>query len=157
MSSLTCYSDENSKKNCWENCYSASNNYNFNFPPLMSDGRNWASWQPEAVINNRIQKQEGINNNWKYRQYLQTHGVKIMNYNNLEACYDLGLDPHVKTDRTPSDNVPFKFKGIFDNSKPGYGYCNSDLKNPYLTSEQLNSRLIAPSIHPENYQNLIHK
>jgi hypothetical protein len=61
----------------------------------------------------------------------------------------------VKTDRTPSDNVPFKFKGIFDKSKPGYGYCNSDLKNPYLTSEQLNSRLISPTINPENYQNRI--
>lgn len=153
MSSQTCYGNDNSKKKSWENCYSGSNNYNFNFPPLMADGRNWASWQPEAVINQRIQKQEGITNNWKYRQYLQNHGAKIMNYNNMEACYDLGLDPHVKTDRTPSDNVPFKFKGIFDKSKPGYGYCNSDLKNPYLTSEQLNSRLISPTINPENYQN----
>lgn len=155
MSSLTCYSNDNSKKYSWESCYSGSNNYNFNFPPLMADGRNWSSWQPEAVVNERIQRQEGITNNWKYRQYLQNHGVKIMNYNNMEACYDLGLDPHVKTDRTPSDNVPFKFKGIFDNGKPGFGYCNSDLKNPYLTSEQLNSRLIAPTINPDNYQNMV--
>jgi hypothetical protein len=74
-----------------------------------------------------------------------------MNYNSMEACYTLGLDPHVKSDRTPSDNVPYKFKGIFDGSKPGFGYCNSDLKNPYLTAEQLNSRLIAPSINPSNF------
>jgi hypothetical protein len=71
-----------------------------------------------------------------------------MNFNTTEACTTLGLDPHIQTDRTPSDNVPYKFRNIFDTSKPGFGYCNSDLKNPYLSSEQLNSRLIAPSINP---------
>lgn len=37
----------------------------------MSDGRNYASWQPEAVINSRIQQQENIQSNWQYRQFLQ--------------------------------------------------------------------------------------
>jgi hypothetical protein len=54
-----------------------------------------------------------------------------------------------------SDNVPYKFKNVFDTSKPGYGYCNSDLKNPYLNREQLNARLIAPSINPSSYQNMV--
>ena len=137
----------------WATCYSGSNNIIFNSPPIMADGRNYASWQPDAVINQRIQRQEGIQNNWSYRQYLQNNGLKIMNYNSMEACYDLGLDPHVKIDKTPSDNVPYKFKSVFDTSKPGYGYCNSDLKNPYLSREQLNARLIAPSINSANYQN----
>ena len=155
MSSLTCYSDNKSKQYGWGNCYSASNNYNFNSPAIMSDGRVWNQWQPQAVVNNRIQLKEGIQSNWQYRQYLQQNGLQIMQYNSSESCYELGLDPHVKTDRTPSDNVPYKFKGIFDTSKPGYGYCNSDLKNPYLTSEQLNSRLISPSINPEHYRNIV--
>jgi len=43
----------------WATCYSGSNNINFNFPPIMADGRNYATWQPDAVINERIQKQEG--------------------------------------------------------------------------------------------------
>jgi len=153
MSSLTCYSDNNSKKYGWENCYSASNNYNFNFPAIMADGRNWNQWQPDAVINNRIQTKEGIQSNWAYRQYLQNNGVQIMNYNNTETCYELGLDPHIKSNKTPSDNVPYKFKGIFDKSKPGFGYCNSDLKTPYLSREQLNSRLVSPYINPSSYQN----
>jgi hypothetical protein len=114
----------------------------------MNDGRNYASWQPDAVINQRIQKQEGITNNWNYRQYLQQNGIQIMNYNNKEACYELGLDPHVQTGKTPSSNVPYTFKSAFDTSTPGFGYCNSDLKNPYLSSEQLNARLVAPSITP---------
>jgi hypothetical protein len=119
----------------------------------MSDGRNYASWQPSAVINERIQQQEGIKNNWQYRQYLQHNGIHIMKYNNAEACYDLGLDPHVQSGKTPSNNVPYKFKSTFDTATPGFGYCNSDLKNPYLSREQLNSRMIAPSINPNNFTN----
>ena len=137
----------------WGTCYSGSNNYNFNFPPIMADGRNWAQWQPDAVVNNRIQKKEGITNNWSYRQYLQQNGLQIMNYNTTEACYELGLDPHVETGKTPSDNVPYTFRSTFDTGKPGFGYCNSDLKNPYLSREQLNSRLVAPSINPQVYTN----
>ena len=154
MSSLTCYSDNNgSKKYGWENCYSASNNFVFNSPAQMADGRLWSQWQPDALVNERIQKQEGIQSNWKYRQYLQHNGLQIMNYNTMESCYDLGLDPHIKSDRTPSSNVPYKFKGTFDTSAPGYGYCNSDLKTPYLSREQLDLRLVAPSISPADYQN----
>ena len=135
----------------WGTCYSGSNNIHFDFPPIMADGRNYASWQPDAVVNQRIQEQEKIHSNWSYRQYLQKHGLQIMNYNTMESCYTLGLDPHTKTDRTPSANVPYKFNGVFDTSAPGYGYCNSDLKNPYLSREQLNARLVAPSIHPKNF------
>ena len=137
----------------WATCYSGSNNIHFNFPPIMMDGRNFASWQPDAEINQRIQRQEGIKSNWSYRRYLQQNGLKIMQYNTSEACYDLGLDPHFQTEKTPSSNVPYQFRSTFDTSKPGFGYCNSDLKNPYLTAEQLNARLISPSINPENYQN----
>jgi len=137
----------------WATCYSGSNNIHFNFPPIMADGRNYASWQPDAVINRRIQKQEGIKNNWQYRQYLQHNGLHIMEYNSLETCYDLGIDSHVQTGTTPSSNVPYKFKSTFDSSQPGYGYCNSDLKNPYISREQLNARMVAPSINPAQFQN----
>jgi len=130
----------------WATCYSGSNNIHFNFPPIMADGRNYASWQPDAVINQRIQKQENIQSNWGYRQYMQHNGLAIMKYNGEEACYDLGLSPHVYTGKTPSNNVPYLYKNTYDHSQPGYGYTNSDLKNPYLSREQLNARLIAPSI-----------
>ena len=134
----------------WGTCYSGSNNVHFNFPPIMADGRNYASWQPDAVINERIQKQEGIQSNWSYRQYLQKNGTQIMKYNNLEACYDLGLDPHTKTNNNPSSNVPYLYKSTFDSSTPGYNYPTSDLKNPYLSREQLNARMIAPSVSVKN-------
>ena len=55
MSWATSYQTDNSKQYGWQNCYSASNSIDFNFPPLMSDGRNWAQWQPDALVNERIQ------------------------------------------------------------------------------------------------------
>lgn len=113
----------------------------------MADGRNYATWQPEAVINQRIQQREQIKSNWEYRRYLQQNATEIMKYNSNEACYDLGLTPHVETDRTPSANVPYLYRSTFDHSKPGYGYSNSDLKKPYLSREELNARMISPSIN----------
>ena len=130
----------------WQTCYSGSNNIDFNFPPIMNDGRNYSSWQPEAVVNERIQQREGIHSNWAYRRYLQTNANTIMNYNTQEACYNLGMDPHYTTDATPSSNVPYTFKNTFDSSRHGFGYCNSDLKSPYLSREQLNARLVVPSV-----------
>jgi len=138
----------------WATCYSGSNNIDFNFPPIMTDGRNYATWQPDAVVNERIQMKERIQSNWAYRQFMQKNGLQIMNYNNQEACYTLGLDPHYNTNATPSSNVPYTFKGTFDTSTPGFGYCNSDLKNPYLTSQQLNARLVSPAISQANINNL---
>lgn len=137
----------------WGTCYSGSNNIHFNSPPIMSDGRNFASWQPEAVVNKRIQKQENITTNWNYRQYMQQNGLQIMQYNTAEACYELGLDPHTQVGTTPSSNVPYMFKSTFDTSKPGYGYNDSNLKNPYLSREQLNAKLISPHISANDIRN----
>ncbi len=139
----------------WATCYSGSNNMDFNLPPIMADGRNYASWQPSAVVNKNIQKTEGINTNWNYRQFLQTNALQIMNYNNKEACNYLGLNSHIESNETPADNIPFKFQSVFDTRKPGFGYCNSNLKNPYLSREQLNARMISPSITPDQHQEKI--
>ena len=149
----------------WSVCYSGSNNAHFQYPPIMADGRNYATWQPEAVINSRIRKEENIHSNWHYRLYLQQHGTKIMNYNSAEACHMLGLpcsqsETHQTNaigttemnpnHKTPADNVPFRFRNVFDTNRPGFGYCNSNLKNPYVSREQLNARMVAPTVHYPN-------
>ena len=130
----------------WGTCYSGSNNVHFNFPPMMSDGRIHSSWQPEAVVNKEIQQQNNITTNWGYRQYLTQNATQIMDMNTHLACNDLGMNPHIATDATPSSNVPYLYHNTFDSAAPGYGYCNSDLKNPYLSREQLNARLVSPSM-----------
>ena len=131
----------------WGTCFSGSNNIHFNFPPIMSDGRNYSSWQPSAVTNEHIRKREHIESNWEYRRFMTNHGLEIMKMNNKEACYNLGLNPHISTDRTPSDNVPHMYSHSTDTRQPGYGYTTSDLKNPYLSREQLQSKMLSPSIN----------
>lgn len=131
----------------WATCYSGSNNIHFDFPPIMADGRNYASWQPEAVVNDRIRKQENITTSWQYRQYLINNATNIMKINNQEACSELGLPTHFQTNSTPSSNVPFTFKSAYDTSRPGFGYNDSNLKQPYLTREQLQARMVAPIIN----------
>ena len=38
----------------WGTCYGGSNNIHFGFPPLMSDGRNYATWNPACDINTKL-------------------------------------------------------------------------------------------------------
>jgi hypothetical protein len=130
----------------WATCYSGSNNIHYSSPPLMSDGRNYASWTPDATMNDQIKRNAKIASNWDYRRYLQHNAQDIMKYNNREACYTLGLNPQTVTNTQPSLNVPFVFQSVTDERHPPYGYRNSDLKNLYLSSEKLNARMIAPSI-----------
>lgn len=159
MSALSCYissscKNENKDENCTcgatNKCFSGCNNAHFQCPSLMSDGRLWASWQPEAVINKRIQTEQNIHTNWDYRSYMQKNGLRIMNFNTLENCYLAGLDCNKDTRKNMeySKNTPFLFSSVFDTRRPAVGYCNSDLKTPYLSREQLNARLIAPYIVP---------
>lgn len=131
-------------------CYSGSNNIHFNYPPILSDGRLFTSYQPEAVINERIQQDAHIKTNWDYRMFLQHNAEKIIYFNENEICNYVGLPKHIESSSTPASNVPFRFHSSFDSARPGFGYCNSDLKSPYLTREQLNARLISPSISIQN-------
>ena len=131
----------------WATCYSGTNNIHFNYPPILSDGRIHSSWQATAFVNNQIKEQAGIKTNWDYRIYLRDHAPELMKYNSLSYCNELGMPAHQETHTSVSNNVPFRYKSIFDGSKPGFGYSESTLKNPYLTREELNARLVSPSIN----------
>ena len=130
----------------WGTCYSGSNNIHFNFPPIMTDGRNFSSWQPESIINDRIQQKENINTNWDYRKFMTKNGIEIMKINNQESCIYLGLNTHYNSNQTPSDKVPFMYSSSMDTRNPGYGYPTSNLKNVYLTREELQAKQFSPSI-----------
>ncbi len=66
------------------------NNIHFNHPALMSDGRNYANWQPSAVLNDQIRKRENIKTNWDYREYLQKNANSIMDFDKHEAFSQTG-------------------------------------------------------------------
>jgi hypothetical protein len=128
----------------WGTCYQGSNNIHFDFPPIMMDGRNFAKWQPGAKINEEIRKENNITSNWKYRQYLTENADSIIKSNQLESCDNSCYCPALKTTE-PTQNTPFLYKSCVDKSQP-YGYETSDLKNIYLSSYELQSRMVAPSI-----------
>tara|TARA_Y100000768_G_C23983313_1_gene687183 strand:- start:2925 stop:3362 length:438 start_codon:yes stop_codon:yes gene_type:complete len=127
----------------WATCYSGSNNIHFESPPIMNDGRNYASWQPGAVINNEIKKKTGIKTNWQYRKYLIDNADGIIKYNQTEACNETGSCPENYTNNGKGPNTPYLYSSCTSKEQP-YGYNNSDLKNLYLSEYQLQCRLVTP-------------
>jgi len=132
--------------------YGTNNKYP-EFPPLMSDGRSIiGSWQPESTENANLIEANKIKSNWEYRDYLIKNSKDILEYNFREACNDVGyfkrpIDlPSVNSNTVLGYKTPFLFNSILDNSKP-QGYQESDLKNLYLTREQLNARKISPVVN----------
>ena len=70
--------------------YKANNKY-ANFPPIMNDGRAVAaSWQPGAVVDEAIRKDNNITSNWQYRRYLTKNSEEIKSHNFKQACNDIG-------------------------------------------------------------------
>jgi len=123
--------------------YKTNNKYPI-FPPLMADGRSViSSWDTEAMLNEQIRKQNGITNNWDYRRYLTKNANQIMESNYNESANDTG---HVfVSDYKSESNSPFLYGSIYE--KPTSLHSNnSDLKDMYLTREQLYSRKCTLSI-----------
>ena len=130
--------------------YHSNNKYD-GFPPLMSDGRTiTASWQPEGVLNSHLVKELGIHSNWEYRQYLTKNAKDIMKYNCIQASTDSGyLKRYGELDQSATYSTPYVYHDFNDNTKPN-GYESSDLKDLYLSREQLQSKMVAPEITQED-------
>ena len=136
-----------------------SNNKYPGFPPLMSDGRSvTATWQPESTINADLIDRNNIKSNWEYRRYLTNNAKSIMEYNFRESSNDIGYYkrpievPSIQKntisktfDNSKVYSTPYLFSSMMDTTRPN-GYVTSDLKNLYLSREQLESRKISPVI-----------
>jgi len=126
-----------------------TNNVYVGFPPLMADGRAVsAAWQPEAVSNQELLKKENITSNWQYRNYLTKHSKEIMQHNFREASNDMGY--YKRNNNSSINNVasPYQYKSALDNTQP-FGYHDSDLKQMYLSREQLELRKVSPVMTQE--------
>lgn len=126
-----------------------TNNRHRQFPPLMSDGRSVvSSAQSAEIMNNKLIKENNITSNWEYRQYMIKNGNTIMEYNYKESSNDTGyiIPPIKKTINNPQNTkliLPYTFDSLNDNSKP---FEMSDLKQLYLSKEQLNSKKVVPTL-----------
>jgi hypothetical protein len=116
------------------------------FPPLMSDGRTiTASYQPEAVLNEHLLMEIGVETNWQYRNYLTKNAKEIMKYNCIQTATDSGYLKRYADLGSSSYSTPFLYPS-FENKQKPKGYQESDLKELYLTRDQLQSRMVAPEI-----------
>jgi len=134
----------------WGTCYGASNNIHFDFPPLMSDGRNFATWIPACKINEDIQKKSNITTNYEYRQYLTKNADKIIKQNQLSACNECCAcwEQYKKVPYTPTSQ--YLYQSCTNGGQP-YGYENSDLKNLYLSRFALESQKKGPILTQQQY------
>lgn len=134
----------------WATCYTGSNNIHFDSPPQMSDGRNYSTWEPDAAVNESIKKNANIVSNWDYRRYLQENAKQIMKQNGIESCYALGISVKPMMSTSGSTNMsPILFDNSADISHPLNG--SSDLKSMYMSREEHNARMIAPSINTNRF------
>jgi hypothetical protein len=116
------------------------------FPPFMNDGRVLvASWQQESVTNNNLLQSTGMKSNWEYRRYLTENAKSLIQQNQAESLNDIGYIARYSTAPEQTNTVPYYYKSYLDNAKP-FGYETSDLKQLYLTAEQLNARKMAPAV-----------
>lgn len=129
----------------WATCYSGSNNIHFNFPPLMNDGRNYGSFQPGVALDKEIKKTQNILTNSDYRAYLQKNADEIIKNNQLNACDECSSCPYIN-DSNMNFNKPYIFNSILSKDQP-YGYESSDLKNIFLSRQEMDAKLYAPTFN----------
>jgi hypothetical protein len=106
-----------------------------------------ASWQPDAIINNKIHAESGLTSNWKYRQYMQNNAKHIMKYDTMEYVYASGNNPYIIDNKNVSSNqsAPYRFFSLHDPNTPTVGFSDSDLKQDFLKKQQMSARMVAPS------------
>lgn len=126
----------------WGTCYSGSNNIHFDYPPLMSDARQYTNWNSACSQNEAIVNANNIKTSYQYRQYLMNNAGSVMKQNQRIACDECGFC-QFKQNVQPQPLGKYLYKSCSDRTQP-YGYENSDLKNMYVTREALQSRLSAP-------------
>jgi len=123
-----------------------SNNVYAGFPPLMADGRAViASYQPDAVVNQQLIHDNGIKSNWEYRAYLQKNAKHVMETNFRAASNDVGYyDRWI--DYKMHSGQPVLYTSMTDGRRPEF-YEDSDLKQTYLSREQLDAMKMAPTLN----------
>lgn len=134
----------------WGSCNAGSNNIYHDSPPIMADGRNFATWQPGGALNEALRAQAGIKTNYEYRQYLTQNADRIIKTNQLEACDQCCNCPPRYGTNQPDTGSPFLYQSCVETSQP-FGYENSDLKTAYLSAYQLQCRLSAPVMTQDQY------
>jgi len=123
----------------WGTCYSGSNNIHFNFPPLMDDSRLFSNYYSSVLNDNVFQNNKNIKNNSDYRKYLQVNADAIIQNNQYISCVECGITSNNISQPLVTNQSPYIFNSMLSRDQP-YGYETSDLKNIYLSKQQLDAQ-----------------
>ena len=132
----------------WGTCYSSCNNICSNYPTLMSDGRIYTDYNPSCERNNEIIRENGINTPMQYRSYLVNNARDIMRDNKQQACKEVGVCNFSSGNEV--NHNKYLYSSCQDRTQP-FGYQTSDLKNLYLTRQDLQTRMSAPLLSQQQY------
>lgn len=87
-----------------------------------------------------------FNTNNEYRKYLINNANNIIKYNQMSVCNDTNTFIVNQTKNKYRNNTtPYLYYSTSDNYKP-IGYHDSDLKNEYVSKQELENRLHTPYI-----------
>ena len=123
----------------WGTCYSGSNNIHFNFPPLMEDSRLFSNYYSSVLNDSVFQNNKNIKNNSDYRKYLQVNADTIIKNNQYVSIAECGANINNNSAVSDSIRTPYIFNSILSHDQP-YGYETSNLKNVYLSRQQLDAQ-----------------
>lgn len=122
--------------------YRTNNRYD-GFPPLMNDGRSiMAAHRSEPLLHNSILKSIGTTSNAEYRAYMIKNGRALLEQDFLNASNDVGYTERPVDQLLGNYLPPRHYATVMDSPR----LPPSDLKQIYLTREQLESRRMAPRI-----------
>jgi len=129
--------------------YQLNNKYN-DFPPLMNDGRSLTTtWQSDTVTNEHLQQSANIKSNWEYRRYLTQNAKQLQTDLLSQSLNDVG---YTVRNETPHLNQTFQspiiYKSFHNPIRHRFSE-DSDLKNTYLSREQLQEKRVVPSVSQE--------
>jgi hypothetical protein len=126
-------------------------------PPFVSGGMSVsASWQPESENNSDLLAKTGITTNWQYRKYLMNNAKDIIEYNYRESINDQNENirksesPHIQSNAVTGYNNAPRLQHNVSDMTHRFGKPTSDLKNRYLSREQMNALKISPVIDPRD-------
>ena len=68
----------------WATNYVNPNNINIPYQGIIQDGRLFTDYSPSAVLNDVIRKNNSIDTNVKYKEFLTKNATLIMNKNLLQ-------------------------------------------------------------------------
>tara|TARA_Y100000741_G_scaffold111950_1_gene84026 strand:+ start:412 stop:843 length:432 start_codon:yes stop_codon:yes gene_type:complete len=128
------------------NYNTAKNNIHSHFPALMEDGNLYTNWNSVSLTNDMLKNKSSQRDNYQYRQWLVSNAESVMKQNQVNAFADSCTNNNMF--KKVANSSKYIFRNCNDKVTPP-GYETSDLKDVYLSKQELQERLTAPIMTQE--------